>query len=85
MFTTNTIAKKMVQRSRLRSTSEPPPNERIRSAHPMLDHILRRCFEKDPDRRWQSIGDVTGELRWVRENPAAPPAPAGPAPTPTQG
>jgi serine/threonine protein kinase len=60
--------------------SEPPPNERIRSAHPMLDHILRRCFEKDPDRRWQSIGDVTGELRWVRENPAAPPAPAAPPP-----
>ncbi len=58
--------------------SEPPANERIRSAHPMLDHILRRCFEKDPDRRWQSIGDVTGELRWVRENPAAPPAPAAP-------
>ncbi len=46
----------------------------------MLDHVLRRCFEKDPDRRWQSIGDVTGELRWVRENPAAPPAPAVPPP-----
>ena len=61
-------------------SSEPPPNERIRGAHPMLDHILRRCFEKDPDRRWQSIGDVTGELRWVRENPAAPPAPAVPPP-----
>ena len=58
--------------------SEPPPNERIRGAHPMLDHVLRRCFEKDPDRRWQSIGDVTGELRWVRENPVAPPAPAPP-------
>jgi serine/threonine protein kinase len=58
--------------------SEPPPNERIRSAHPMLDHVLRRCFEKDPDRRWQSIGDVAGELRWVRENPVAPPAPAPP-------
>jgi serine/threonine protein kinase/Tol biopolymer transport system component len=58
--------------------SEPPPNERIRNAHPMLDHVLRRCFEKDPDRRWQSIGDVTGELRWVRENPVAPPAPAPP-------
>ena len=61
-------------------SSEPPPNERIRGAHPMLDHVLRRCFEKDPDRRWQSIGDVTGELRWVRENPAAPPAPAVPPP-----
>jgi serine/threonine protein kinase len=58
--------------------SEPPPNERIRNAHPMLDHVLRRCFEKDPERRWQSIGDVAGELRWVRENPAAPPAPPPP-------
>ena len=58
--------------------SEPPAHERIRDAHPMLDHVLRRCFEKDPDRRWQSIGDVAGELRWVRENPVAPPAPVSP-------
>jgi serine/threonine protein kinase/Tol biopolymer transport system component len=58
--------------------SEPPANERIRDVHPMLDHVLRRCFEKDPDRRWQSIGDVAGELRWVRENPVAPPTPVAP-------
>jgi serine/threonine protein kinase/Tol biopolymer transport system component len=59
--------------------SDPPPNERIRGAHPLLDHVLRRCLEKDPERRWQSIGDVTGELRWIRENPIAPAAPAPPA------
>ena len=53
-------------------SSEPPPNEKIRGAHPMLDHVLRRCFEKDPERRWQSIGDVTGELQWMRQNPAGP-------------
>ena len=60
-------------------SSEPPPNERIRGAHPMLDHVLRRCFEKDPDRRWQSIGDVTGELRWVARESCGATRPCRPA------
>jgi Tol biopolymer transport system component len=64
--------------------SEPPPNERIRNAHPLLDHVLRRCLEKDPERRWQSIGDVTGELRWIRENPVVPAAPAPPVAAPAR-
>ena len=46
-------------------SSEPPPIAALQSAHPHLDHVLRRCLEKDRERRWQSIGDVTGELRWI--------------------
>ncbi len=53
-------------------SSEPPAIPALATAHPLIDHILRRCLEKNPDRRWQNIGDVTGELRWV----AAQPAPA---------
>jgi Tol biopolymer transport system component len=53
--------------------TEPPPIVALQSAHPLLDHVLRRCLEKDPERRWQNIGDVTGELRWILENPSAPP------------
>jgi serine/threonine-protein kinase len=32
-----------------------------------LDHIVRRCLEKDRDDRWQSAHDVAGELRWTAE------------------
>jgi Tol biopolymer transport system component len=59
--------------------TEPKPIAALASAPPVLDHLLRRCLEKDPEQRWQSMGDVAGELRWI----AAPPltvASAAPAP-----
>ncbi|MGH9372558.1 MAG: protein kinase domain-containing protein [Vicinamibacterales bacterium] len=55
-------------------SSEPPPIAALQSANPLLDHVLRRCLEKDRERRWQSIGDVTGELRWIADHPLAVPA-----------
>jgi len=55
--------------------SEPPPIPALEAAHPVLNHVMRRCLEKDRDRRWQSIGDAVGELRWAVEHPIAP-APA---------
>jgi eukaryotic-like serine/threonine-protein kinase len=45
-------------------STEPAPIPALAS-HPLLDHVLRRCLEKDRERRWQSIGDVTAELRWI--------------------
>ena len=48
------------------------------SAHPQLDHLMRRCLEKDRERRWQSIGDVAGELRWMVDHPVAVTAPSRP-------
>src|SRR5689334_4020637 len=56
-------------------SSEPPPIAALQS-QPHIDHLLRRCLEKDRDRRWQSIGDVTGELRWAMAHPIAAPTPA---------
>jgi len=35
---------------------------------PNLDHLVRRCLAKDPDKRWQSAADVSIELRWVAES-----------------
>jgi eukaryotic-like serine/threonine-protein kinase len=59
-------------------STEPPPIAALQPT-PHIEHLLRRCLEKDRDRRWQSIGDVAGELRWVMEHPIAPPAsPAAP-------
>jgi Tol biopolymer transport system component len=34
---------------------------------PLLDHVIRKCLEKDPEDRWQSARDVAGQLRWVSE------------------
>ncbi len=34
---------------------------------PALDHVVRKCMEKDPDDRWQSAHDVASELRWISE------------------
>jgi serine/threonine-protein kinase len=32
-----------------------------------LEHVIRRCLAKDPDKRWQSAGDVARELEWIAE------------------
>src|SRR5262245_30265314 len=49
--------------------SSHPPS--ISSVQPMapaaLDHVVRKCLEKNPDDRWQSAADVAGELRWIAE------------------
>jgi Tol biopolymer transport system component/tRNA A-37 threonylcarbamoyl transferase component Bud32 len=50
--------------------SEPPPIAALQS-HPLLDHVLMRCLEKNRERRWQSLGDVAGELRWILDHPVA--------------
>jgi eukaryotic-like serine/threonine-protein kinase len=36
---------------------------------PMLEHIVQRCLAKGRDDRWQSAGDVSGELRWLASAP----------------
>jgi Tol biopolymer transport system component len=61
-------------------STDPKPVEALQSAPPVLDHLLRRCLEKDPERRWQSMGDVAGELRWIASQPltAAPLAATAP-------
>jgi eukaryotic-like serine/threonine-protein kinase len=34
---------------------------------PALDHVVRKCLQKDPDDRWQSAHDLASELRWIAE------------------
>ena len=54
-------------------SSEPPPVAAL-EAQPLLDHVIRRCLAKDPEDRWQSIRDVTSELRWITAHPSSPSA-----------
>jgi Tol biopolymer transport system component len=32
---------------------------------PTLEHVVKRCLAKDPDRRWQHAGDLARELEWI--------------------
>jgi Tol biopolymer transport system component len=49
-------------------SSQPPAVSSVQPmAPPALDHVIRKCLEKNPDDRWQSAHDVAGELRWIAE------------------
>ncbi|MDA2930745.1 protein kinase [Acidobacteria bacterium AH-259-O06] len=46
----------------------PPPISTLQPlTPPALDHAVRRCLAKEPDERWQSANDLTGELKWIVE------------------
>jgi Tol biopolymer transport system component len=49
-------------------SSQPPPIATVDAmSPPALDHVIRKCLEKDPDDRWQSARDVMAELQWISE------------------
>jgi Tol biopolymer transport system component len=49
-------------------SSHPAPISSVTPMNPpALDHVVRKCMEKDPDDRWQSAHDVASELRWLTE------------------
>jgi Tol biopolymer transport system component len=52
-------------------TREPDYGELPPSLPPRLTEALRRCFEKNPKRRWQAIGDLRVELEQILANPNA--------------
>jgi Tol biopolymer transport system component/predicted Ser/Thr protein kinase len=39
-------------------------------APPALDRVLKRCLEKDPESRWQSVRDLKTELEWIAQGSA---------------
>jgi len=44
-------------------SSQPPPISSIQPmSPPALDHVVRRCLEKDPEDRWQTAHDVKLQL-----------------------
>jgi len=49
-------------------SSQPAPISAVQGmSPPALDHVVRKCIEKDPDDRWQSARDVAAELQWIAE------------------
>jgi len=50
-------------------TSDPLPITRIRPSAPIaLERSLGKCLNKDPEERWQTARDLTGELKWILED-----------------
>src|SRR2546422_3172491 len=43
---------------------------------PALDRAVKRCLAKDPDDRWQSVRDLSQELKWIAESGAQTAVPA---------
>ena len=35
-----------------------------------LGRVLKRCLEKDPENRWQSVRDLKTELEWIAQTPS---------------
>jgi serine/threonine-protein kinase len=53
-----------------------PVSEALPEAPAALDRAVRRALAKDPDERWQDVGDLRDELKWIAEgasNEGAPP------------
>ncbi|MDA2935540.1 hypothetical protein MYX82_14570, partial [Acidobacteria bacterium AH-259-D05] len=45
---------------------DPRPMAELQPMTPAtLDHVVRRCMSKEPDRRWQTAADLMEELKWV--------------------
>jgi serine/threonine protein kinase/Tol biopolymer transport system component len=50
-------------------SSDPPPMSSLQPMTPPgLDHVVKTCLSKDPDRRWQTASDLTRELMWIAES-----------------
>ena len=49
------------------SATPPPLAEAQPLSPPLLDRVVRKCFAKKPDERWQTTQDLRDELRWVSE------------------
>jgi serine/threonine protein kinase len=48
---------------------EPVPISAVNAVSPPgLDRLVRKCLDKDPDKRWQSIRDLGDELRWIHQS-----------------
>ena len=52
-----------------------PMSRHEEAVPPELERLIRRCLEKDPDRRWQSALDVRNELELLKQEIRRTPAP----------
>src|SRR6202007_1249172 len=53
--------------AKILETDPPPMTSLVPMTPPALDHVVKRCIEKDPDERWQSAKDICEQLRWISD------------------
>ena len=46
-------------------------------AHSALERLLKKCFAKNPEDRWQSAADLSDELTWINEERLRSTVPSG--------
>ena len=56
-----------------------PPSDVVSGLPKELDRLILRCLQKDPDRRFQHMGDVRVELQEIKEESDSQPAAVVPA------
>jgi len=56
--------------AKILETDPPPMTSLSPMTPPALDHVVKRCLEKDPDERWQSAKDICEQLRWISDSRA---------------
>jgi serine/threonine protein kinase len=66
--------------AKILETNPPPMTSLSPMTPPPLDHVVRRCLEKDPDERWQSAKDICEQLRWISDSGLQAGAPAATPP-----
>ncbi len=48
---------------------DPPPMSSLTSVSPpLLDHLVKTCLAKNPDKRWQTMADVLIQLRLIADS-----------------
>ena len=45
-----------------------PMSEVVAMTPPALERLVRKCLDKEPDKRWQSASDLRDELRWISQS-----------------
>jgi eukaryotic-like serine/threonine-protein kinase len=47
---------------------------------PALDRLVKKCLQKDPEDRWQSVSDLASELQWLAQSGSQATGVAAPRP-----
>ncbi len=48
--------------------TDPPPISSLQPVTPpALDHLVKKCMAKEPEKRWQAASDICDELKWIAE------------------
>ena len=69
LVTAQTTLERLIGYRRKHESQEPPPLREVLPDCPReLDHVVNRCLEKEPERRWAHFAEVRERLAWLIEH-----------------